>query len=596
MSYESMTIAMALRQVNHSLFLPAIQRPYVWKQDAIIALFDSLMQGYPISSFLLWKIEPENRRQWAIYKFEANFRQGVSWNEKVEPDGRKVTFVLDGQQRLTSLLIGLQGSFTLREKYGRREKSTSYRAHHLYLDLFKDPADIDDDDEVTVNRYRFRFSDIAPRSDAKNLWIKVGDVLDLEEPAQLDAYRDRVLANVPERVPAERLGIAKCNLTRLHELAWKDHSISYYTERAQEADRVLSIFIRANEGGVKLSKSDLLMAVLETTWGENYVRDEILGLVDTLNRDMGRVFVFDKDLIMRACLVLTDLPNVYNVNNFTAHNMAVIRTNWDLIRRSLESTVALAAVFNLDATQLSSMNALIPIAYYLAQLDGARLDGTTPFETINRERIRRWLFSALFNGAFGGNSDQTIGVCRDVIREDFRHSRDFPIARLVSEMRTRRSRHLAFDDQGVRKLLDVSYGQRHCQMALGMLYDGQRAPLARYHVDHIIPTALLTETALRDKGVPGAKIALIKVAANRIGNLQLLIDRENLSKSDKDFRAWLQTRDHNFLETHLIPDDPHLWHPEALLEFVEARETLIEKALGRFLIFEDVGRSVVEAA
>ncbi|NOQ34734.1 MAG: DUF262 domain-containing protein [Methylococcaceae bacterium] len=54
---------------NRSYFLPAIQRPFVWKADQVIALFDSLMKGYPISSFLFWEIIPENRENWDIYKF-----------------------------------------------------------------------------------------------------------------------------------------------------------------------------------------------------------------------------------------------------------------------------------------------------------------------------------------------------------------------------------------------------------------------------------------------------------------------------------------------------------------------------------------------
>ena len=79
-----MTIAEARRRVNHSLYLPAIQRPYVWKTDQIIGLFDSLMQGYPISSFLFWAIDPQNRRQWSIYRFEEAYRQGEPWDQKVE--------------------------------------------------------------------------------------------------------------------------------------------------------------------------------------------------------------------------------------------------------------------------------------------------------------------------------------------------------------------------------------------------------------------------------------------------------------------------------------------------------------------------------
>jgi hypothetical protein len=591
-----MTIAAALSQFNNNLFLPAIQRPYVWKPEDIIELFDSLMQGYPISSFLFWEVEPQNRRRWAIYKFQEQFRQGESWNEKVEPDGRDVVFVLDGQQRLTSLLVGLRGSYTLRERYGRKNKSTSYRAHHLYLDLFKDPADVDEDEEVTANRYSFRFADAAPRNDHRQLWVKVGDMLDLRDQERLDRYRERLLADLPEKVTRAQIETAEENLRRLHNLVWRDQPISYYTERLQDVDRVLAIFIRANEGGMKLSKSDLLMAVIETTWGETYVRDEILGLVNRLNRDMGRHFEFDKDLVMRTSLVIPDLPVVYNVGNFTAHNMNIIRDSWSLIRRSLESTVALVASFGFDAALLTSTNAIIPIAYYLSKLDGHRLDGSSSFDSVNRERIRRWLTSALFNGAFGGNSDQTIGVCRDTIRQAMHSSRDFPIAQLADDMRTRRGRYLAFDEEGVRKLLDVQYGQRQCQLAAWMLYDGQHTNLSRFHVDHIIPQASVSERGLRELGVPGAQIETIRASVNRLGNLHLLMDHDNLGKSDGDLRKWLLTRDAGFLDRHMIPADESLWSPDMLIEFIEAREELIRKRLSRFLTVRESSLDLPAAA
>jgi hypothetical protein len=583
MNYKSMTIAAALTKINNSLFLPAIQRPYVWKPEDIIELFDSLMQGYPISSFLFWEVEPQNRRRWAIYKFQEQYRQGESWNEKVEPDGRDIVFVLDGQQRLTSLLVGLRGSYTLRERYGRKNKAASYRANHLYLDLFKDPAESDEDEEVTANRYALKFVDAAPRNDHRQLWMKVGDILDLRDNDRLDAYRERLLANLPEKVTRAQIEVAEDNLRRLHRLVWTDEPISFYTESLQDVDRVLAIFIRANEGGMKLSKSDLLMAVIETTWGETYVRDEILGLVNRLNRDLGRRFEFDKDLVMRASLVIPDLPNVYNVANFTAHNMNIIRSDWDLIRKSLEATVALIASFGFDASLLTSTNAIIPIAYYLSKLDGHRLDGSSSFDTANRERIRRWLSSALFNGAFGGNSDQTIGVCRDTIREAMRTSRDFPFGRLVDDMRTRRGRHLAFDADGLKRLLDVQYGQRQAQLATWLLYDGQHTNLSRFHVDHIIPQAAVSERALRELGVPGSRIEAIRSSINRLGNLHLLMDHDNLGKSDGDLRKWLLTRGAGFLDRHLIPTDESLWSADMVLEFIEAREELIRERLASFL-------------
>ena len=63
MSYTSKTISETITDyVNRNTFLPAIQREYVWSTYSIEKLFDSIMCGYPISSFLFWKIWREKWR------------------------------------------------------------------------------------------------------------------------------------------------------------------------------------------------------------------------------------------------------------------------------------------------------------------------------------------------------------------------------------------------------------------------------------------------------------------------------------------------------------------------------------------------------
>jgi hypothetical protein len=159
---------------------------------------------------------------------------------------------------------------------------------------------------------------------------------------------------------------------------------------------------------------------------------------------------------------------------------------------------------------------------------------------------------------------------------------------LARDLLTRKNRYIAFDEEGVKRLLATQYGHRHATLALSMLYDGRQLR-ARYHVDHIVPNALLSERSLRDRGVPGALIERIRASANRLGNLQLLIDRENMQKSDSELAPWLATRGEGFLRQHLIPDDPALWEPEAFLDFLEAREELMRAALRRFLTLGDGG-------
>src|SRR5215203_3139733 len=166
MSYEATTVARIIDRITRTYFLPAIQRPFVWSPDQIVALFDSLLKGYPISSFLFWEIKPERRTDWEIYKFIENFRFGDTHNEIAEPDGRDVVLVLDGQQRLTSLLIGLRGTFTVRSKYGRRNNPDAWSRQRLYIDLLKDPAtDGNDNDGQDVGvTYGLRFSEAEPRN------------------------------------------------------------------------------------------------------------------------------------------------------------------------------------------------------------------------------------------------------------------------------------------------------------------------------------------------------------------------------------------------------------------------------------------------
>ena len=85
------------------------------------------------------------------------------------------------------------------------------------------------------------------------------------------------------------------NLKRLYEVVWKQETVSFYTEIQQDYDRVLKIFIRANDGGTKLSKSDLLMSIITAQWRGLSAREEIYGFVDRLNSSLTRLNLFDQD-------------------------------------------------------------------------------------------------------------------------------------------------------------------------------------------------------------------------------------------------------------------------------------------------------------
>ena len=64
MAYEKKSIRAILDDVNcRRVYLPAIQRKYVWGDNQITKLMDSIMLGYPIGTFLFWKVKkPPNSK------------------------------------------------------------------------------------------------------------------------------------------------------------------------------------------------------------------------------------------------------------------------------------------------------------------------------------------------------------------------------------------------------------------------------------------------------------------------------------------------------------------------------------------------------
>jgi hypothetical protein len=537
------------------------------------------MKGYPISSFLFWEVKPENRENWDIYQFVEHFRYGQVHNEPAETDGRDVTLVLDGQQRLTSLIIGLRGTYTVKVKNKRWDNPDAWVRQRLYLDVLRDPSGDDSDSGDRGISYGFKFStdDLTTRSN--QLWFKVGKILDFDNEDEFHIFKDNLLETLPDDITVSQQRVARRNLEQLYRIIWKEEVVSFYTEKNQSYDRVLDIFIRANDGGTKLSKSDLLLSMITSKWEGVSAREEIYGFVDSLNVSSLRKNDIDKDFVMRACLVLSDLEHVYKVSNFTNKNLSLIQANWPGIKSAIESTFQLINRFGIDRDTLTSANALLPISYYLHKIRRGALDGTTPFESRNADRIHRWLLGSLLNNVFGGNSDQTIGTCRAIIRETLTSSIDFPYQELVEGLK-RRSRIITFDDQNLDSLLEIRYGHKTTFLALSLLYDKQNWGNAHYHIDHIIPRSLASRRALMAANVPEDKIIKIIRAADSLGNLQLLLGRENVEKSNREYSDWIHTRDAAFLDEHLIPRDPNLWTVNNLPVFVARREKLIRAHLG----------------
>jgi uncharacterized protein with ParB-like and HNH nuclease domain len=220
--YTSDTIAAVLDRLNSQYFLPAPQREFVWRQDQVIQLFDSIMRGYPISSFLFWQLELESYENWNIYKFIDHFKKG-DHNPPASGEGvHQLTLILDGQQRLTSLLIGLKGSYA-----NKRKRPNVWAKQRLYLDLMKDPKNPDENSEEG-NRYGFKFSEAAPINDNEHYWLRVGKILNLRTEDLFQDFKSEEQDHLADTIMIKQTKVFQKNLDRIYWAVWKDKVINYY--------------------------------------------------------------------------------------------------------------------------------------------------------------------------------------------------------------------------------------------------------------------------------------------------------------------------------------------------------------------------------
>jgi uncharacterized protein with ParB-like and HNH nuclease domain len=118
MKYEELTIKECLELVNEKLFLPDIQRPYVWEESDIYLLFDSICRDYPINTVLFWYLKKETLQSNTFIK---RFKFLTERNQENLIDTSAIQrdsyfLAIDGQQRITSFYLTLQGTYKIKIK------------------------------------------------------------------------------------------------------------------------------------------------------------------------------------------------------------------------------------------------------------------------------------------------------------------------------------------------------------------------------------------------------------------------------------------------------------------------------------------------
>lgn len=582
MAYETpLTIAEVMQDISTNKYvLPSIQREYVWDTDQIETLFDSLMQDYPIGAFLFWEIDKSRLLDYDFYEFLRNYHEKTgTHNKKVDLKGSDgVTAVLDGQQRLTSIYIGLKGSYAYRLKYKQKKNDNAYPTRYLYLNLLEDAKD-------ESNKYDFRFlTDDEYKGMTEGYWYKVGDILTMTQPGETSQY---VLDHIAfaGAYTKEQTMHANNTLQKLYKVVHTDKTLSYYKEKSVELDKVLNIFIRVNSGGTVLTYSDLLLSIASAQWENHDAREEITEFVEEVNA-IGGGFRINKDFVLKTALVLTDFTDIaFKVDNFNKPNMMKIEANWDNIKRAIKQSVNLVSSFGYSGETLSSNNALIPIAYYLLTIgmpENFVESGTT---RDNKAKIKKWLIMALLKKAFSGQPDNVIRPIRDIIREN--GTGDFPISQIIDRFKGTNKSILFTEDDIDEYLLKLKYGKSETLSTLMLLYPSLDFS-NKFHEDHMYPKSKFRKSYLRKMGVPEEKLDEYIDTVNDISNLQLLPAQLNEEKLNSDFDTWFNTEQITetdkiqYRKIHYLPDMEYTY--PVFLAFVAKRKELLKSKLKDILL------------
>lgn len=534
------TISQILDKLDDDSYaLPEFQRGYVWDGTKVKELFVSLYKKYPCGSFLLW-----------VSKKQSINTRG----ENKLQEGREITYILDGQQRITSIYGVIRGIPTRTFYDGKAKAFTG-----LYFN-------------VETQEFEFYQKQKMETQDSK--WISVTKTM-LADADKLDEIKEPFTTE------------ERKNINKLVKI--KDYEFPCYEIYGDFAlDEIITIFNKVNTSGKKLNDTDIELARLCGKWGD--ARRELLKMSQFGNIGNEPQYTFEFYITLRSIvLLLTDQIRYNNkeyqnfVSNFDEQTFrnamnecrSLLSTCLDLVRTKLY-------LDNDDI--LTNRGAFIVMIYYLKTKGKKNLDDT------ERNLLLYWFVQTMLWGryayAFIGNISKDIAIVRDGggIKE--------LIDILVQEHRGNNIANLRIT------AADFKNEWRTTSKFYPLLYMLSRRNKARdfstnieiddwlladntaLEVHHIFPQSKLYEKLYSNKQKG-------QVFVNSIANYALITKDTNLEISNRDpneyFKAYI-AKNPGALESHFIPtNDPTLWEYENYEKFLAERRRLLAKAANELL-------------
>lgn len=328
--------------------VPAFQRGFVWKQDQVIDILDSIYNDYPIGSILLW-----NSRE----RLRSTRNIGGFLIPETEPE-YPVNYVLDGQQRLSSIYAVFCEN---------REQAPDNKQYNLDTKIF--------DIYFDFNEKKFIHKEDLQEN---HVTISMNDLLITDK-----------LFKIFNRLPKEY----QSEVQKLHE-KFNNYEIPIVTIGKKNKDEVGVIFERINSTGTKLTTLDLMVA---WTWSDDFhLREEIDTILSILEQ---KNFEDTPDKIILQCL-----GSIIKKSTSTKEILGLepdsVKQNIDLLTRSLERTIDfLSTELNIKSRDfLPHSHQIVPLTYFFSNIKTPNIYQSTT--------IKQWFWKTSFSRRYSGSTDK----------------------------------------------------------------------------------------------------------------------------------------------------------------------------------------------
>ncbi|WP_417871376.1 GmrSD restriction endonuclease domain-containing protein [Winogradskyella sp.] len=498
--------------IEGNIKIPPFQREFVWKQEQVIELLDSIIKDYPIGSILLWET-----------KDDLPSKRNIGGFDLPNPtEDYPINYVLDGQQRVTSIF----GVFCYDLENVENEEYDPSIFEILY--------DINQD-----------------------TFISSSDINDAHINLPLRLIFDNF--NFNKFIQEKNLSEEQTNKVVEVQSLFQNYELPLVTIKKRDKTEVGIIFERVNNTGTPLSTLDLMIA---WTWIEDFhLKSKFEDIFETLeDKNFGNV----KNKVVLQCISAI-INQTTKTKSILELNPQDVRDNMDLLKASLEKAIDfLSTQFNCASYDfLPRVQQIVPLTYLFSRTNSVTIDQS--------KCLKKWFWRTSFSTRYSASTDQKmdddVEFINLVLLNDFSGLNKYQTNLNLTQLE-----NLKFSKSNsfVRAFLLLLAQQKPLDLTNGNIVDVGNA-LSQYNrkqYHHIFPRAFLKDKGLTNDQINKAvNFCILPATSNR-----LISDKD---PSDYFINIIPQANLDTILESNLVPNEKDIYQNDDYDKFYTERAKVV---------------------